>query len=411
MRILMICHFFPPEIGAPQVRLSSFAKMWAAGGDDVTVLTTMPNYPSGVIPTEYRRRILRIEQKDGYRIVRTWLYAKRHQGMVGKTIGHLTFMVSGLFLGGGACGRPDVVLVSSPTLFSIATGWALARLKRAHLVVEVRDLWPAAVKDLGVMKNRWAIGLLERFELAAYAAADLVVVASEGFRLNLIDRGVDADKIHTIPNGVNFAEFDTDMRADPALRSRLGAKRGDCLVLYAGTHGLQQGLSTVVHAAARLQNEAIHFSLVGEGVEKELLQQLVVKTGLKNITFAPNVPHEQIPTLLATADICLVVQRAVPLFSISIPAKLSEYLASSRAVIGAVSGESARILNEAGALVVPAEDSVALAEAIRPLADDSNLREIMGSQARSYVEKFFDRAELARRYKRLLATLKVDWTS
>ena len=90
-------------------------------------------------------------------------------------------------------------------------------------MVEVRDLWPAIFTELGVLTNRRLIRLLERLELAAYAAADTVIVVSDGFRANLIARGVPADKVHTIRNGVRPGEFDPDAPADARLRARLGA--------------------------------------------------------------------------------------------------------------------------------------------------------------------------------------------
>ena len=154
MRILIVTHYFPPETGAPQARLSALAAAWAADGDDVTVLTGMPNHPTGVMPPEYRGAIRRRERRDGYRVLRTWLYATPNEGMARKTIGHLSFMITSVLLGGRASGPADVVVVSSPTFFSIGAGWLLARLKRARLVVEVRDLWPAIFTELGVLTNR-----------------------------------------------------------------------------------------------------------------------------------------------------------------------------------------------------------------------------------------------------------------
>ena len=162
MRIIIVTHYFPPETGAPQARLSSLAAAWAADGDDVTVLTGMPNHPTGVIPPEYRGAIRYRERRDGYRVLRTWLYATPNEGIARKTIGHLSFMISSVLLGGRASGPADVIVVSSPTFFAVGAGWLLARLKRARLVVEVRDLWPAIFTELGVLTSRPVIRLLER---------------------------------------------------------------------------------------------------------------------------------------------------------------------------------------------------------------------------------------------------------
>jgi glycosyltransferase involved in cell wall biosynthesis len=402
MRIIIVTHYFPPEIGAPQARLSALAAAWAANGDDVTVLTGMPNHPTGVIAPQYRGVIRRREWRDGYRVLRTWLYATPNEGMARKTIGHLSFMVTSVLLGGRASGPADVVVVSSPTFFAIGAGWLLARLKRARLVVEVRDLWPAIFSELGVLTSRRVIRLLERLELAAYAAADTVIVLSDGFRANLIGRGVPADKVHTIRNGVCPGEFDPSAPADARLRARLGAGPADCLVLYAGTHGISQGLTSVADAAAGLPGEEIRFAFVGDGADKQRLLRRVTELGLRNVTLLPGIPHEQVPALLAAADICLVPLRDVPLFSSFIPSKMFEYLAAGKPVVGAVAGEAAQILREAGALVVPPADSAALSAAIQTLAAEPRRRQAMGRRGRCYVEKYFDRAALAGLYRKLL---------
>lgn len=405
MRILIVTQYFPPEVGAPQARLSSLAAEWSAAGDSVMVLTGMPNHPTGVLPPEYQGAFLRRERHDGHRVVRTWLYATPNERVARKTLSHLSFMISSVLLGGRASGRADVVVVSSPTLFSIASAWLLARLKRAAFVVEIRDLWPAQVVALGVLTSRPLIWLLERFELAAYAAADAVVVVSDGFRANLIDRGVPAYKIHTIRNGVTLSEFDPLAPADPALRARLGAGPGDCLVLYAGTHGISHALPKVAEAAALLAGQPVHVAFVGGGADKPLLERRVAELGLTNVTLAPAVPHREVPALLAAADITLVSLRDVSLFTTCIPSKMFEYLAAGRPVIAAVAGEAAQILREAGAIVVPPEDSAALAAAIGELAADPARRAELGWRGREYVERFFDHTELARQYRKLIDPL------
>jgi len=402
VRILIVSHYFPPEAGAPQARLSALATTWAADGDTVTVLTGMPNHPTGVLPPQYRRAILRREQRDGYRVVRTWLYATPNEGVARKTLCHLSFMLSSVLLGGWFSGPADVVVVSSPTFFSIGSAWLLARLKRARLVVEIRDLWPAIFTELGVVTSRWIIRPLERLELAAYRTADEVVVVSDGFRENLINREVPPDKVHVIRNGVTLDGFDPATPADPAMRARLGTKPGDCLVLYLGTHGISQGLPEIIDAASRLSTHPVHFAFVGEGADKSRLEHRVRELGLRNVTLLPGVPHTEVPGVLAAADICLVPLRDVPLFDTFIPSKMFEYLAGGTAVVGSVAGEAARILREAGAVVVPPQDAVALAKAILELAADPARREAMGQAGHAHVTQFYDHEALAREYRKIL---------
>lgn len=400
MRVLVVTHYFPPEVGAPQARLSEMARVWAADGDDVTVLTGMPNHPTGVVPPAYRGAVRRIEQVDGYRVVRTWLYATPNEGMVRKTLGHISFMLSGLLLGARAAGRADVVVVSSPTFFSIATGWALARLKRARLVVEVRDLWPAIFVELGVLTNRRAIAALERLELAAYRAADVVVTVTEAFRADIVGRGIADEKVHTIRNGADVERF-RPRSPSLSVRAGLGVTGDRVVVLYAGAHGISHGLRSVVDAAALLVAD-VDVVLVGEGADKANVRRHAEQLALPNLRMLPGVGRDEMPELIAAADICLVPLRDVPLFSGFIPSKLFEFLAAERPVIGAVTGETAEILTEAGQIVVPPERPEALADAVRRLAADPVLRATIGKQGREYVVTNFDRVSLARRYRKLL---------
>ncbi len=404
MRILLVTHYFPPEIGAPQARLSEIARAWAADGDDVTVLTGMPNHPTGVIPPAYRRKIRAVEQIDGYMVTRSWLYATPNEGFVKKTLGHLSFMVTSVLIGTRRSGPADVVVVSSPTFFSIFGAWVIAKLKRAPLVVEVRDLWPAIFVELGVLTNRRLISILERLELWAYAQAAEVVVVSDGFRKNLIKRGVPEEKVTTLRNG---ADIDRFVPGDDPLtgRIRLGVKDGEVLALYIGAHGISHGLDAVLDAAAIVEksNELpVRFALVGEGANRSALLDHAERLGTTNLTMHRGVPREEVPELLAAADICIVALRDVALFSTFIPSKIFEYFASGKAVVGAVRGEAAAILEEAGALVVEPEDPPALAAAITELAKDPDRRARMGDQARRYVSDNFDRRELAAQYRRIL---------
>jgi len=407
MRILIVTHYFPPEIGAPQARLSELARQWAAAGEEVTVLTGLPNHPTGVVPPHYRGRGLMEEQTDGYRVVRSWLYATPNEGILRKALGHLSFMASSVVLGGLRSGAADAVVVSSPTFFSIFSAWVLARVRGAKLIVEVRDLWPGIFVELGVLTTPWLIRALEELELVAYHAADLVVVVSRGFRENLVERGVSAEKVHTIYNGADLERFSSPVGKAAKTRAELGAGEDDTLVLYIGAHGISHGLTAVADAARLLRGETVRFAFVGEGAAKSDLVRRVDELELDNVSLHPGVPRDDVAGILAAADICLVPLRDIPLFSTFIPSKMFEYLAAGKAVIGSVRGEPALILGEAGAVVVDPEDPAALAHAVRELAADPARREAMGTRGRAYVAEHFDRRKLAERYLGLLRDLVV----
>jgi glycosyltransferase involved in cell wall biosynthesis len=210
-----------------------------------------------------------------------------------------------------------------------------------------------------------------------------VIVLSDGFCANSIEHGVRACKVHAV---------------------RDSACPSDCLMLYARTYGISRLVTSEVEAAARLAADAIRFAFVGEGADKQRLRPRIAGSGLNNATLRSAVPHEQVPALLAAADICLVPLREVPLFRAFIPSKTSEYLASCKDINRAVTGEAGQILQDPGALVVPPAESEALATAIQAPAVDPRRQLATGRQGRCYVERHFDRDTLARLYRKLLDT-------
>ena len=404
MKILFVTHYFLPEVGAPQTRISDLAGHWSRIGSQVTILTGMPNHPTGIIPDDYRNVARRIERSDEYKVVRTWLYATPNQGFARRTLGHLSFMLSSVVLGNRSVGSADVVVVSSPTFFSIGSAWVLAKLKRAKFVIEIRDLWPAVFVDLGVLTFRPLISLLKHLELAAYRAADGIVVVTHSFADNIEARGIPREKITVIANGAETDVF-SPPTVSPAKRSQLGAKPDETIITYMGAHGISQGLQVVVEAAKILKEHPFHFAFIGEGADKERISEMATKLGLTNVSMLASVPRNQVPGIIAASDICLVPLRDLPLFSTFIPSKMFEFLAMEKAVIGGLRGEAADILTEAGGCVVEPENPHQLAEAILRLALDPQLRESMGKKGGAFVRGNFNRRELAERYHRLLQSL------
>jgi hypothetical protein len=278
----------------------------------------------------------------------------------------------------------------------------IARIKRAAFVVEIRDLWPKFIVELGVLKNRWAIALLERIELAAYRAADVVVTVSNGFRDEIVVRGIGAGKVHVIPNGVVVDQFARTSVVDERLRRKLGAREHDTLVLYAGAHGVTYALGDVVEVAAAMTDEPVHFTFVGEGPTKASLVARVAVLGLSNVTLLPSVPHDEMPAVLGAADICLVPDRKLDFLETVIRAKIFEYMAAGKPIIGSVAGEGAKILSDAGSVVIAPEDRDQLERAIRDLMSDPQRRHAIGAAGRDFVGLRFDRGALAATYRALL---------
>ena len=402
MRIAYLCQYFPPEIGAPAARVSELSAAWSAMGHDVTVITGLPNHPTGVVPPEYRWTVFRKERRDGYSVWRNWLYATPNEGFIKKTLSHLSFMISSGVSSTIRLRRCDVLVVSSPTFFSALSAWFISRIRRIPFVFEVRDLWPGIFIELGVLKNRTIIAVLEAVEMFLYRSASRIVVVTEPFKEHLRQRGVPPEKIAVITNGVDTNAFFPAQSGDSLRRDHDLSDR--FVVLYIGAHGISHALRRILAAARRTEDDPeICWVFVGEGAEKAALVAEAHSLGLRNVRFVPGQPREHVPAWYAACDVALVPLRDVPLFDTFIPSKMFEIMACGRPIVGSVRGEARRILDASGgAVTVAPEDATAIADAVHRLKADKALRQRMADSARTFVAANYERRVLATRYAALL---------
>ncbi|HEX2859971.1 MAG TPA: glycosyltransferase family 4 protein [Alphaproteobacteria bacterium] len=412
MKIWVVSQYYPPETGAPSARLSGLAKSWKEMGADVTVLTGTPNHPDGVVPESYRNRPAFYEETmDGVRVWRHWLLVAANKGKLRRVFNQLSFMFSVLFAnlhGVAPAQRPDVVVASSPAFFCVISGWLLARRYGAKFVFEVRDLWPAIFVQMGILKPGLILSVLSLLEKFLYKRADAIVTVTRSFAAEISRRGIAAEKISVVFNGVSDADYLTAAQAKQnagALRSKVGVGPLSKIVLYIGNHGEAQALGQIVDAARTLVRRTdIVFLFVGDGADKQRLVQYA--KGVPNVQFLPSVKHSEVWQYYAGADINLVCLKNIPDFDMFIPSKMFEIMAAEAPAVAALRGEGAALMTESGsALVVPSEDADALAGAIEALADDPDRRRKMAASGRAYVGKYFLHSRLASQYLVLMKKL------
>jgi glycosyltransferase involved in cell wall biosynthesis len=396
VRILFVGHYFPPEVNAPASRTYEHARRWAADGHSVTVITCVPNHPRGVIFPGYRNRLLQEESVEGIRVLRPWTYVTANEGFVRRSLNYLLFALAAVPTALRA-ERPDVVVASSPQFFAGLAGAVIARIRRRPFVLEVRDLWPDSIVQLGQLRNRRLVHLLEWIETRLYHSAAGIVVNTRAFIDHIAARGVPRDRIELIHNGIDPGLFAPRPR-DPELLERHGLA-GSWLVAYVGTLGLAHGLETVLEAAERLRHhEDLVFLFIGDGADRARLEQEARRRGLGRVRFLGLLPRERIPTWLASIDCLLVMLRDLPVFETVIPSKIFEFCAQERPVIVAARGEIRRLVEEAKAgFVIDPEDPAQLAatiEYVRAHPDEAADRARCG---REWVERDFQRDVLARR--------------
>lgn len=404
MRILLVSAHYPPDLGALANRARDLTRAWVAQGHEVHVLCGMPSHPTGIVPPRWQGRLRSHERIDGVNVHRTWIYATPNAGRLRRSAAYLSFALSAVVIGQRGIPTPDVVLATSPQFLTGVAGVAIARQQDAPFVLEIRDLWPRSIYEVGALpRHHPVILLLEQVERWLYSEADEVVVVTRSFRSEIarhLPARAAAD-IAVITNGVRLDRFDSALDGG-AVRDEMGLPRHATIALYAGTHGMAHGLETVVQAA-RLAPE-VTWVLVGEGAHKARIEDLA--RDLPNVRCFDGVPAERMPALYAMADMCLVPLRDLPLFQTVIPSKMFEIWAMARPLILGVRGEAAEIAERSGAaIVVPPEDAVALASASRELASDPDRRAAMGRAGRTFVQDHYERDGLARDYAGLLQTV------
>jgi glycosyltransferase involved in cell wall biosynthesis len=312
--------------------------------------------------------------------------------MLRRLANYFSFVLSSLIVGVVALPRIDFLITESPPLFLCISGYLLSRLKSAKWIVNVSDLWLEGAVRLGVVKEGWSVCMARGLENFCYRKAWLVSGQSREI-LDSVHRSSPHTSIYHLSNGVDIRLFNPDRRSQD-VRHQLADGKG-CIAIYAGLHGIAQGLDQVLKAAARLQDlHDFSIVLIGDGPEKKRLVEHARLLDLKDVHFLDPIPREFIPAMLASADIALVPLKDH--FAGAVPSKLYEAMGAGLPVVMLAEGEPAKILDKANAgIVVHPGDIENLAIALRDLAEDRNKRIQLGTNGRWAVVTQYDRKAIA----------------
>jgi len=408
MHILFLTDNFPPEVNAPASRTHEHARQWVAAGEQVTVITCAPNFPKGRVFDGYQNRLWQEEQMDGIRVIRVWTYITANEGFARRVLDYMSFMLSA-FIASLWVRRVDVVVGTSPQFFTAVAAWAVAAVKRRPFVFELRDLWPESIKAVGAMKQSMAIEALERLELFLYRRAARIVSVTHAFKQTLVSRGIKADKIEVVTNGVDISRFSPRPK-DAGLLEHLGWQ--GCFVAgYIGTHGMAHALETLLAAMQALSThphgQDVRLLLLGDGARKAHLQAKATELGLDGtVRFVDTVPKAEVARYWSVLDASIIHLQRTPLFTTVIPSKLFECMGMGIPVLHGVAGESAGIVQREGVgLVFEPENAQALAASLLQLKGDAALQERL-SQAGLQAATRYDRTALALRMLDVLRSLR-----
>ena len=396
MKITILTQYYPPEVGAPQNRLSELAVRLKRNGAEVHVITAMPNYPKMEVHEGYKGKWRVAEEIEGIKVTRCWIYVPKSKSILPRLLNYFSFVFSSFWIGLIRMRKSDYLICESPPLFLGITAFMLTRLKRTKMIFNVSDLWPESAEKLGLVKNRFLLRISTWLEEFLYKRSRLITGQTQGIVSNISGR-FPKKTVYWLPNGVDISLYDPG-KVQASDRSKYGFSDSDRLFCYAGIIGHAQGLEIILNAAKELQPEkAAKFILLGEGPEKARLQEMAKQLQLNNVIFVDAIPKTEMPSFVKMIDASVIPLRNLELFRGAIPSKIFESLAMEKPILLGVEGEALELFinkGKAGLGFVP-ESVTSLVSQVRLIMDSPELFTQMGKAGRLYVSENFERNKIA----------------
>lgn len=398
MRILVTSSYYWPELTGNAPYVTGMAEHFASLGHQVVVTTIFPHYPDWK-PLMPRRAAL-TEHHNAVEIRRRWNYVPAAQTAARRALYEAIIFVSGL-TALPSRRRPDAIIGISP-LSSCAHAAVASRIYRRPYALVFHDIIGQAARQTGMQGGKQVAGAVSRLELALARRAVRVAVYSDGMRDYFVSRGVSESAMHRVrPWTLQWAPVeDTD-----AARARLGWSPHDFIALHAGNMGFKQGLDNLIAAATQIDDPDVKVVLAGDGNQRADLQRRRADLGADNVFFLDSQKWGHYESMLQAADVLIVNQRGT-VGDMAFPSKLTSYFPAGRPIIAAVEARSdtAQEIEAAGAgVIVPPEDSAALAVEICNLKRDRQRSDELGKSGKRYATAELTPSRILTGYEELLA--------
>ncbi len=387
VRILILNEYYPPDTSAT-AKMAALVAEALAQKHRVTVVAGRPSYD----PDEtYSYSLLRKDVRNGVTVERVGSTAFARHKMKRRVSNYLTYLA--LAIPRALAIRADLILaMTDPPVAGIA-GAFMARLKRRPFVYNIRDMYPDMALGGGIVGDSGWVRLWEKMHRRALRRAARVIVLGDDMRERILRKGVEPQRVVVIRDGTMIPEALAEQSHPIAQEIRCGFP---FVAIHAGNLGFYGAWDTLLQAAKLLERENIGLVFVGEGANRERLQQAA--QGSANVRFLPFRPAEEIPLVMAAGDVHIISVRR-GLEGVVVPSKLYSVLAAGRPVLAVAPEESdaVRIVREARCgLAADPDDPVAVATAITALRDNPRELTDMGQRARDAAKKYVRVNELKR---------------
>jgi len=384
--------------------ITGLARELAARGHLVTVLAGTPHYQLPRVPAGYAWQPFRIETLEGVKLIRCWAFPKS-DGRFAKLLNYasftLTSLVAGLFTD-----RPEAILIVSPPFWLGFNALLLRSLRGGKVIYNAQDLFPDAYLASREVRVGWLARVMGRLMNRIYRRSDRITVITESFAEAIAARGIDRQKIVTIPNFVDTKAVKPLPRANAFRRQQ--RLDDQFVVMYAGNIGYTHGTELLVEAAAALAAiPDLRFLVVGGGSKQADLVRLARERQLSNMQFLPTQPSETLPEMLATADVFVMTSKP-DVGRTSFPGRIYNSMLAGRPLVASFDENSdlARVLHNAGAGIVTAPGNVEeFCRALTTLYHDAPLRERMGRSGVEFIARNYSPQAVVERYESLFKEL------
>ena len=413
MKILLLANYFKPEVASSPYLSENYRQAFAAAGFEMVLHTPVPSRGiSQEVRQEYCNRLYE-EELDGKLKIHRFPLMKEGRNPIQRAFRY-TLSIGKLYRRALKEKDIDVLFISSTPPINGLMFPGIKKKLGCRIVYNLQDIFPDSLVNAKMTKKGtflWKIG--RKIEDFTYRHADQIIVISEDFKRNIMEKGVPEEKIVIIPNWVDTDQVYPIAREENVLFDRYGLDREKFYICYSGNVGHSQNLQLLLDAAKAVAAELpdVHFVIIGEGAAKEELAKAVADAHIRNMTLLPFQPYEDIAHVFSLGDAGLIISKP-GIGGSSVPSKTWSIMAAERPVLSSFDADSAlakQIEATGCGLNAPAGDLDALISSIKQLHQDRGAAETMGKTGREYVLANLSKEKCTRMYvNTILSTIGAE---
>ena len=402
MNILIVSQYFSPE----NFRINDLADELNHRGNNITILTGIPNYPDGKYFNGYGLFKKNKEKINNIKIIRSPIIPRGSGSGIRLALNYLSFVFGAIFSSLQLLNKKfDVIFVFEPSPITVCLpAIFIKKIKKIPICLWVLDLWPESVASASNIDSKLVPRLLNPLVRYIYNKSDKILVSSKGFIESIKNKGINKNKI------IYFPQWAEEIFKPLIPKHNFLEKipNNSFKIMFAGNIGEAQDFPSIIETAKILKNENIHWIILGSGRKEKWVKNQIIKHKLvNNFHMLGNFPLDRMPEFYAQADSMLFSLKKEYIFSITIPAKVQSYLACGKPILAMIDGEAAKIINESKAgFSCPSENPEKLVENIKKLQSISkNSINQLSQNGMDYYKRQFERNMLINKLEHLLKNI------